>query len=67
VRFAETSGRDLAQLKLPELRRFSAKISADVFRFLSLEGSAASRKHIGGTAPSQVRAAVRRARKTLTR
>ncbi|MGC2520559.1 MAG: argininosuccinate lyase [Burkholderiales bacterium] len=65
VRFAEGAGRDLSQLKLAELRRFSPKVTADVFRVLSLEGSAASRKHIGGTAPARVRAAVKRARRIL--
>jgi argininosuccinate lyase len=36
-----------------------------VQRVLTLEGSVASRSHIGGTAPAQVRVAIRRARKTL--
>jgi argininosuccinate lyase len=67
VRFAEESGRTLEQLPLPELRRFSAKVDGDVYRVLTLEGSVASRSHIGGTAPSRVRAAVRRARATLKR
>jgi argininosuccinate lyase len=65
VRFAEESGRGLQQLTLEELRRFSAKIGDDVRRVLTLEGSVASRSHIGGTAPAQVRAAIRRARRTL--
>ena len=65
VRFAEESGRGLQQLTLEELRRFSARVGSDVQRVLTLEGSVASRSHIGGTAPAQVRAAIRRARKTL--
>jgi len=32
---------------------------------LTVEGSLASRKHIGGTAPEQVRAAIARARNRL--
>jgi argininosuccinate lyase len=67
VRFAERSGKDLAQLTPAELRRFSAKISADVRQALTLDGSVASRSHTGGTAPVQVRAAIRRARKSLAR
>jgi argininosuccinate lyase len=67
VRFAEKSGKDLAQLALADLRRFSAKISADVRHTLTLDGSVASRSHAGGTAPAQVRAAIRRARKSLAR
>jgi argininosuccinate lyase len=67
VRFAEESGRTLEQLPLAELRRFSGKVASDVYRVLSLEGSVASRSHIGGTAPSRVRAAIKRARTTLRR
>jgi len=67
VRFAEKSGKGLAQLALAELRRFSAKISADVRQALTLDGSVASRSHTGGTAPAQVRAAIRRAHKSLAR
>jgi argininosuccinate lyase len=67
VRFADESGRALEQLPLAELRRFSAKVGSDVYRVLTLEGSLASRSHVGGTAPSRVRAAVKRARATLRR
>jgi argininosuccinate lyase len=67
VRFAEESGRALEQLSLTELRRFSAKTGSDVYRVLTLDGSVASRSHIGGTAPAQVRAAIKRARATLRR
>jgi argininosuccinate lyase len=65
VRFAEKSGRDLPELSLEELRRFSESVQKDVFEVLSLEGSVAARAHSGGTSPVQVRAAVRRARKTV--
>jgi len=65
VLFAEKSSRDLAQLELDELRRFSSKVAKDVFGVLTPEGSVASRSHIGGTAPAQVRAAIRRGRKSL--
>jgi len=65
VRFADGAGRDLSALTGAELRRFSGRIGGDVHRALTLEGSVAARNHIGGTAPAQVRAAVRRARKVL--
>ncbi|MFN2308989.1 MAG: argininosuccinate lyase [Gammaproteobacteria bacterium] len=58
-------GRDLAQLPLEELQRFSKAIDADVFAVLTLEGSVAARDHLGGTAPAQVRAAIARARQRL--
>jgi argininosuccinate lyase len=65
VKEAERRGCDLADLPLAALRRFSREIGKDVYRVLTLEGSIASRDHPGGTAPAQVRAAVRRARKRL--
>ena len=65
VREAERRECDLAELPLAVLRRFSKAIEKDVHRVLTLEGSIASRNHPGGTAPSQVRAAVRNARKRL--
>ena len=65
VRAAETKGCDLVALSLEELRVFSALIGTDVFAVLSVEGSLAARDHVGGTAPTQVRAAIARARKIL--
>jgi len=65
VRFAEAAQKDLSELTPAELRRFSTRVGPDVGRALSVEGSVAARRHVGGTAPAQVRAAVRRARKLL--
>jgi argininosuccinate lyase len=65
VRLAIDSGRDLAQLELAELQRFSRVIDADVFEVLTPEGSLKARNHLGGTAPAQVQAACRRARQRL--
>ena len=65
VRTAEKSGKDLAQLPMEELRGFSPLIGEDVRAVLTPEGSVASRKHIGGTAPEAVRAAIARARARL--
>jgi len=67
VRAAEKQGCDLADLSLDALRDYSALIDADVFSVLTLEGSLAARNHIGGTAPTQVRAAVTRAREKISR
>src|SRR5437667_432849 len=67
VREAEISGRDLAALPLDSLRRFSPRIAADVKRVLTPEGSVAARRHRGGTAPAEVRRAVARARKRLSK
>jgi argininosuccinate lyase len=65
VRAAEARGCDLAALGLAELRQFSPLVGDDVFKVLTLEGSLASRDHVGGTAPRRVRAAIRYARKSL--
>ena len=65
VKAAEFKGVDLPQLTLEELQQFSPLIENDVFAVLTVEGSLASRNHIGGTAPEQVRAAIVRARARL--
>ncbi|MBF5052099.1 argininosuccinate lyase [Alcanivorax venustensis ISO4] len=57
--------KDLSDMSLAELRQFSYQIDDDVFEVLTLEGSVSARDHIGGTAPDQVRAAVKRGRDAL--
>lgn len=51
---------DIAQLSLETLQSLHASIENDVFEVLSLEGSMNARDHLGGTAPNQVLAAIRR-------
>ena len=65
VRYGIEKEKDLSEMNLDELQQFSANIEEDVFNVLSLEGSVAARNHIGGTAPVQVQAAIKRARKLL--
>ena len=65
VKFGVESGKDLAEMSLEELRQFSDQIDQDVFEVLTLEGSVNARDHIGGTAPKQVLAAVKRGRELL--
>jgi argininosuccinate lyase len=65
VRQAEAAGRDLSQLSLEQLKAFSPHVEADVFEVLTPEGSVASRRHVGGTAPEAVRGAIARARAKL--
>ena len=65
VKYGVDSGKDLAEMSLDELRRFSDQIEQDVFDVLTLEGSVNARDHIGGTAPAQVLAAVQRGRALL--
>ncbi len=65
VQFGVQQERDLSEMSLSELQVFSASIGEDVFEVLTLEGSVASRNHIGGTAPQQVKEAVVRGRQRL--
>ena len=65
VRLGVDRGCDIADLSLAELQAFSPLVGEDVFGVLTLEGSLASRNHIGGTAPEQVRKAIARARQHL--
>jgi argininosuccinate lyase len=60
VREAIDQGCDIADLNLADLQQFSNAIENDVYDVLTLEGSASSRNHLGGTAPDQVRAATKR-------
>ncbi len=62
VRLGVEQSKDLSEMTLDELRKFSDAIDGDVFDVLTLEGSLAARDHLGGTAPNQVRAAIKRAR-----
>jgi len=65
VRLCLDSSRGLVDLTLDEFQALSPLIEDDVYRTLSLQGSVAARNHLGGTAPDQVRAAVRRAQDRL--
>jgi argininosuccinate lyase len=65
VRFAESRGCELAELKLAELQRFSPAIGKDALAVLTVEGSLRSRTHLGGTAPVRVKAAIAKARKSI--
>ncbi len=66
VRFAEGRGCDLAELNLLELKQFSPLIEDDVFAALTLDGALKARSHIGGTAPARVKAAIAKAKKSLS-
>jgi len=61
VAFCIENARELTDLTLAELKRFSEVIEDDVFGILGVEGSVNSRTTVGGTALDQVRQAVERA------
>lgn len=65
VAYALKQDKDLSQLDLAELRQFSQQIGDDVFNYLTLEGSVAARDHLGGTAPAQVKQAIKQARQDI--
>jgi argininosuccinate lyase len=60
VRDCEQRGCDLADLSLADLKAYHASIGDDVHEVLTLEGSVAARKHVGGTAPERVAEEARR-------
>ncbi len=66
VQYAEQKKCDLSELDLKELQEFSSQIEADIFAILTLDGAMNSRAHIGGTASSQVKAAIELAKKALS-
>jgi len=66
VRLAIDTQRDLPQIDLDEFKRLSPVIGKDVYEVLTVEGSLKARDHLGGTAPAQVKAAIKRARKRLS-
>jgi argininosuccinate lyase len=65
VKHGVNTQQDLADMALTELQQFSKMITEDVYSVLTLEGSVASRHHVGGTAPAQVRSAIQQARAAL--
>ena len=65
VAYGVETGKDLSEMSLQELQKFSEVISDDVFDVLTLEGSVAARDHLGGTAPSQVKARVKEAKNEI--
>ncbi len=57
---------DLSEMSLQTLQDFSKDITEEVYDVLTLEGSVNARDHLGGTAPKQVLAAIKRAQKSIS-
>jgi argininosuccinate lyase len=55
VKLAEEQGCALADVPLADLQAIDSRITADVFGFLTVQASVASRTSTGGTAPDQVK------------
>ena len=62
---AEELGVGLDALSLDELTAIDARITDGVYGVLSVDASVASRTSYGGTAPTNVRAQIARARKEI--
>jgi argininosuccinate lyase len=66
VQLAVSLGKGLEELSVEELNGpGQSVIESDIYDVLTLQGSIASRDHLGGTAPSQVRKAIARALATI--
>lgn len=65
VKLGVKQGCDLADMPITELQKFSALICEDIYSVLTLNGSLASRNHVGGTAPAQVKQAIQQAKAAL--
>lgn len=66
VQLAVSLGKRLEELSVEELNGpGQSVIESDIYDVLTLQGSIASRDHLGGTAPNQVRKAIARARATI--
>ncbi len=55
VRYAIKKGKELDELTLQELQRFSVLIQEDVFGYLNLQEALKARTSLGGTSPKEVR------------
>jgi len=62
VALADSKKVALDELGLADLQSIDARITQDALQVLSVEASVAARKSFGGTAPDQVRSAIRAAR-----
>lgn len=65
VASCEESNMELEYMSLQELKKFSEKFGYDVQRILSAEASVQSKNTVGGTAPDQIKEAIKRARTNL--
>jgi len=65
VSYALSQQKELHELSLEEVRKFSSLMAEDIFDFLTIEQMISRRKSFGGTAPENVMAAIRKAESEL--
>lgn len=66
VKRAEELGVRLDELPFAEFQAIDARVNESLYNVLSVDASVASRTSFGGTAPANVRAAIRAARESLS-
>jgi argininosuccinate lyase len=66
VRLAIEKEKQLHQLTLPQLQSIHSLIEEDIYQHITLEGCVNARKHLGGTAPEQVKKSVQKLRQTIS-
>jgi len=62
IAFCEECNMQLEYMALPDLKKYSERFTYDVTRILSAESSVKAKDVHGGTAPSRVKEAIKRAR-----
>jgi argininosuccinate lyase len=67
INYCEDANMQLDYLSVAELKKFSDKISFDAQKILSTESSVEMKDTFGGTAPAQVKAALKAARASLAK
>ena len=67
VAHAEKKKVQIFELEISDLKKFSKIINEDVANYLDPQKTILSRKQVGGTAPSQVKKEIKKAKKELTR
>ena len=63
VRYCIESAKDIPDLSLDELKRFSQEIESDIFGYITLEASVNARTATGGTARETVKKEIERLRR----
>ena len=64
VKLAENKGCTLTELDLPSMQSIEPKITDAIYEILTVESSVKSKTSFGGTAPQNVKAAIKSAKKT---
>lgn len=67
VRYADEKGKEILELSLSELKRFSPKIEEEALELLNLEGSVASRRSLAGTSKQNVVKMIKENKKEISK